>query len=284
MRASLVVNKGTIDYTPLMTQLEHTTILHEHVDRHAITIETTSNRDTLKAVATTMHADYFIHDDYDLSAVKMIVCDMDSTILQQETLDEMAKVLSADIQEQIAAITHRAMLGDIDFTTSITQRVAFFKGLPVSIFDDMNNNLLFTLGAQELIAHAKDKGIYTVLVSGGFMPIASRVSALCGFDAVHANMMLIEQNSIAGTLEGTIIDGQKKADIVRMIAHEQSIDLHHVMCVGDGSNDVPMFAAAQDHGGLGVALHGKPILQKIAKAHINHGDLSTLLYWLQANG
>lgn len=222
------------------------------------------------------HNDYdiFRHDNPQNRRKKMIVCDMDSTILDQETLDDMAAVLPHDIQEKIAAITLKTMHGEIDFIQSIKIRVSCFGGLPTKIIDDVAKNLNYMRGAKTLIATMKKHGALSILISGGFTDITSIVRDECGFDYDFANQFEKKNDKLTGELHGDIIDGNAKARILKEIHVEHKIAVADVMAVGDGSNDVAMIQAA----GYGVAFHAKPLLKKATKNQINHTDLTSLLY------
>ena len=205
---------------------------------------------------------------------KLACFDMDSTLIEQEVIVELAK--TAGIGEQVAAITEAAMRGEMDFDESFAQRVALLKGIPTDVLDDICSRLTLSTGALTTISALKALGYHTVLVSGGFTYFARYIAEQLGIDEVHANALDIEDGEVTGHVQLPIINGAKKAAIAEHTAERLSIDMSQVVCVGDGANDLPMMALAD----LGVAFNAKPIVQARADAAVNVTGLEGVLYAL----
>ena len=205
---------------------------------------------------------------------KLACFDMDSTLIEQEVIVELAK--TAGIGEQVAAITEAAMRGEMDFDESFAQRVALLKGIPTSVLDDICSRLTLSTGARTTISALKVLGYHTVLVSGGFTYFARYIAEQLGIDEVHANALDIEDGEVTGHVQLPIINGAKKAAIAEHTAERLGIDMSQVVCVGDGANDLPMMALAD----LGVAFNAKPIVQARADAAVNVTGLEGVLYAL----
>jgi phosphoserine phosphatase len=204
---------------------------------------------------------------------KMLIADMDSTMIGQECIDELAAEVG--LKEKVAAITARAMNGEIAFEPALRERVALLKGLPISVVDDViNKRITLTPGGPELIATMKSKGHYTALVSGGFSVFTSRIAAMLGFDENRANILLEENGVLSGFVAEPILGKQAKVDALTDISGKLGISPEDAIAVGDGANDLGMLHLA----GSGVALHAKPAVAAEAKMKINHGDLTALLY------
>ena len=204
---------------------------------------------------------------------KLLIADMDSTMIGQECIDELAAEVG--LKEKVADITARAMNGEIAFEPALRERVALLKGLPLSVVDDViAKHITLTPGGPELIATMKAKGYYTALVSGGFTVFTSRIGATLGFDENRANILLEENNILTGLVEEPILGMQAKVDALIDIAETLGISTDDAMAVGDGANDLGMLKLA----GAGVALHAKPTVSAQAKMRIDHGDLTALLY------
>jgi phosphoserine phosphatase len=202
----------------------------------------------------------------------LLVADMDSTIIQQECLDEIAAL--AGIGPQIAAITERAMQGELDFETALRERVGLLKGFPLSRLQEvLENSITLTPGAAQLTATMRSHGARCVLVSGGFTFFTAAVARRAGFNTHFGNSFLAEGDAIAGVAE-PILGKDAKLATLKAEAQGQGIGLSETMAVGDGANDLDMLKAA----GLGVAFHAKPIVAREAAARIDHGDLTGLLY------
>jgi phosphoserine phosphatase len=203
---------------------------------------------------------------------RLLVADMESTIIDNEMLDELADL--AAIGPRIAEITRRAMNDEIDFATALRERVALLKGLPESMLAEAGRRIRITPGAGELVATMRAHGAYAVLVSGGFRIYTGRIRDALGFDLDIANELVIENGRIAGTLGEPILARNAKLDSLKRVAADQGVPLAATLAVGDGANDIDMVAAA----GLGVAFHAKPALRQRARSRIDHADLTALLY------
>ena len=205
---------------------------------------------------------------------KLACFDMDSTLIEQEVIVELAK--TAGIGEQVAAITEAAMRGEMDFDESFAQRVALLKGISTDVLDDICTRLTLSTGARTTISALKALGYHTVLVSGGFTYFARYIAEQLGIDEVHANALDIEDGEVTGHVQLPIVNGAKKAAIAEHTAERLGIDMSQVVCVGDGANDLPMMALAD----LGVAFNAKPIVQARADAAVNVTGLEGVLYAL----
>jgi phosphoserine phosphatase len=202
----------------------------------------------------------------------LLIADMDSTIVAVETLDELADF--AGIKEQIAAITRRAMNGELDFKDALRERVGMLKGLGTDALEKTWERIRITPGARELVATMHAHGAVTALVSGGFTFFTGRVAAELGFDLHHANTLLDDGTTLTGAVGEPILDRDTKVSTLRALAEQRGIPLEATMAVGDGANDLDMLATA----GLGVAFHAKPIVAAAARACVDHADLRALLF------
>jgi phosphoserine phosphatase len=205
---------------------------------------------------------------------RLFLADMDSTMIGQECIDELAD--HAGFKTRVAAITERAMRGEILFEPALRERVALLKGLPQSIVGDViAHRIVLTPGGRALVATMRTHGAYTCLVSGGFTLFTSRIGALIGFDENHANTLLVDgEGRLAGQVGEPILGREAKLETLNELRQRFGLSKEDVLAVGDGANDIPMIEAA----GLGVAYHGKPAVAEAAAARIDHGDLTALLY------
>ncbi|TBD05609.1 phosphoserine phosphatase SerB [Rhizobium leguminosarum] len=204
---------------------------------------------------------------------KLLIADMDSTMIGQECIDELAAEVG--LKEKVATITARAMNGEIAFEPALRERVALLKGLPTSVVDEViAKRITLTPGGPELLATMKSKGHYTALVSGGFTVFTSRIAATLGFDENRANTLLEDGGILSGFVAEPILGKQAKVDALNEIAASLGISPEEAIAVGDGANDLGMLHLA----GSGVALHAKPAVAAEAQMRINHGDLTALLY------
>ncbi len=203
---------------------------------------------------------------------KLLVADMESTIIENEMLDELADFLG--LREKIAAITARAMNGEIDFAGALRERVGLLKGLPVARLDEAAKRIRYTPGAATLVATMKKHGAVCALVSGGFTYFTSKVRQALGFDLDAANALRHDGQKLSGDVEPPILGKEAKLATLDRLCVERQVPVGEAMTVGDGANDLPMLQAA----GLGVAFHAKPVVAAQVAARITHGDLTALLY------
>ena len=203
----------------------------------------------------------------------VLIADMDSTMIQQECIDELADM--AGLKDHVAAITARAMNGEIAFEPALRERVALLKGLPVTVIEEVvETRITLMPGGRELIATMRAHGAYCALVSGGFTAFTGRVAALLGFDENRANTLLEEDGKLAGLVAEPILGQDAKVAALQAVTAARGVTPAEAMAVGDGANDLGMIRLA----GSGVALHAKPAVAAAARFRIDHGDLTALLY------
>ncbi len=205
---------------------------------------------------------------------RLVVFDMDSTLIQAEVIDELAK--EAGCGEAVAAITESAMRGELDFDTSLKQRVATLKGLPETTLKRVADRLQLTEGAEVLLSNLRELGYRTAILSGGFGYFGRLLQDRLGIDYVYANELEIIDGHLTGKVTGAIVNGERKADLLEQIAEIESINRRQVIAVGDGANDLPMLNRA----GLGIAFHAKPIVRQGAEHAVSNLGLDALLYLL----
>ena len=203
---------------------------------------------------------------------RLLIADMDSTIIIGESLDELAEF--AGIREQIAAITARAMRGELDFEGALKERVGMLKGLPASTIDTVVDRLQLTPGAAELLATMKAAGAYCALVSGGFKPMTAAIRQRVGFDEDRSNTLHVADGALTGTVGEPILGRDAKLATLKELCGARGLDLDAAVAVGDGANDLAMLEAA----GMGVAFRAKPAVRDAAGFRIEHSDLRGLLY------
>jgi len=204
---------------------------------------------------------------------KLLVADMDSTIITVECIDVLAA--RAGIGEQISAITARTIRGELDFASSLRERVALLAGTPVTALEDAwREDVALMPGARTLIATMRAHGAMTALISGGFTWFTERVAQLAGFDLHRANRLDIAEGRLVGTVEEPVLGRDAKETLLRALVEDNGMAMADSLAVGDGANDIAMLGAA----GLGVAYHGVEAVKKVAPARIEHGDLTALLY------
>ena len=203
----------------------------------------------------------------------MLLADMDSTMIQQECIDELAE--EAGVGAHVKDITARAMNGELDFEGALTERVALLKGLPASVIDSViESRITLMPGGPELLATMKANGSYCALVSGGFTAFTARVAGMLGFDENRANTLHVENDALTGTVAHPILGREAKVQALEEITARLGLTDSDVLAVGDGANDLGMLQRA----GMGVALHAKPSVQAQSAFRVNHGDLTALLY------
>lgn len=203
---------------------------------------------------------------------KLLLADMDSTIVIGETLDEIAA--HAGIRDKIAPITERAMRGELDFAQALRERVSLLRGLPESVLYETRARMTLYPGARVLTDTMRKEGAFCVLVSGGFTQFTSHFAQEAGFDAHHGNTLLIENGALTGRVEESILDKNAKLRFLQHYREQRGLRAEDVLAIGDGANDLPMLQAA----GLGVGYHPKPLLEETLENCILHGDLSAVLY------
>ncbi|KAI9796694.1 MAG: hypothetical protein M1833_006034 [Piccolia ochrophora] len=207
---------------------------------------------------------------------RLAVFDMDSTLIQQEVIDEIAKVLG--VEKEVSAITSEAMNGRLDFSASLRARVALLKGVRADVFERLKSVITVTRGARELCVALKRLGFKLAVLSGGFTPLAEWLAADLGLDYAFANHLVVSEDgrTLTGDLNGPIVNAERKATLLQEIAAKEGIPLEQVLAVGDGANDLLMMKTA----GLGVAFNAKPIVQLEAPSRINTESLQDILYIL----
>jgi phosphoserine phosphatase len=204
---------------------------------------------------------------------KLFLADMDSTMIGQECIDELADY--AGLKAHVAAITERAMRGEIAFEPALRERVALLKGLPLATIDEViDKRITLTPGGRTLVATMRANGALTFMVSGGFTLFTSRIAAMIGFDETRANMLIADGGKLAGTVAEPIFGRESKRATLIELRTRLGLAKHDTLVAGDGANDIDMIAEA----GLGVAYHAKPKVAEAAAARIDHADLSALLY------
>lgn len=213
-------------------------------------------------------------DDIYRRSRRLICFDMDSTLVHTECIDELAE--RAGVGEQVKAITESAMRGEIDFTESFTRRVALLKGLDESVMEDIARNLPYNEGLARMMKILKMVGYKTAILSGGFTYFGKYLQQKFGFDYVYANELEIEDGKLTGRYVGDVVDGRRKAELLKLLCQVEGINLEQSVAVGDGANDLPMLSLA----GLGIAYHAKPKVRENAKQSLSSIGLDGILYFL----
>ena len=202
---------------------------------------------------------------------RLLVADMDSTMIEQECIDELGA--AAGLKDRIAAITAKAMRGELDFEAALKERVGLLAGLDAAIIDEiLKTRITYMAGGRTLIATMRAHGAFSALVSGGFIQFAAAVHL--GFDRAEANNLVVADGKLTGEVRPPILGAEAKVAALKRLTADRGLDPEDVLAVGDGANDIGMLMEA----GLGVALHAKPHVQASSLIRINHGDLTALLY------
>jgi phosphoserine phosphatase len=209
---------------------------------------------------------------------KLIVFDMDSTLIQHEVIVEMARVYG--VGEKVKEITERAMNGELNFDQALRERISLLKGLKRTDMENIQSHLKLSPGVERLILELRKKGYKTAIVSGGFQFFADNFKNRLKMDYAFANSLDFENDALSGKVTGTIINAEEKARLVEELAKKENIALDQVVAVGDGANDLPMLAKA----GFGIAWHAKDTVRKQARHHVHHSPMTTILYFLGIPG
>ena len=233
-------------------------------------------QEELMHISSEMEIDFSFQRDDMYRRMRRLICfDMDSTLIQTECIDELAE--RAGVGDQVKAITESAMRGEIDFKESFTRRVALLKGLDASVMEDIAQHLPITEGVDRLMFVLKHCGYKIAILSGGFTYFGEHLQRKYGIDYVYANELEIgEDGKLTGRFVGEIVDGHRKAELLKLIAQVEKVNLAQTIAVGDGANDLPMLSEA----GLGIAFHAKPRVVANAKQSINTIGLDGVLYFL----
>jgi len=232
-------------------------------------------RASFLSIASELDVDIAIQQDNAFRRSRRLVCfDMDSTLIQAEVIDELAK--HAGVGEQVAKITERAMQGEIDFAESFTQRMALLEGLSEDVLNEVAENLQMMEGAEKLIRNLKAFGFKTAIISGGFNYFGNYLKDKLGIDHVYANTLEIENGKLTGRAIHPVVDAERKAYLLKKIANDEGLDPQQTIAVGDGANDLLMLSSA----GLGIAFRAKPLVRESAKQSLSTHGLDSILYLL----
>ena len=240
---------------------------------------TPKDKEQMKAdflkLAAELQVDISFQEDSMYRRMRRLICfDMDSTLIETEVIDELA--MRAGVGDEVKAITESAMRGEIDFSTSFKKRCALLKGLDVSVMQEIAENLPITEGADRLMRILKKVGFKIAILSGGFTYFGNYLKQKFGIDYVYANELEVLDGKLTGRHVGEIVDGKRKAELLRLIAQVENVDLRQTVAVGDGANDLPMISIA----GLGIAFHAKPKVKATAEQSISTIGLDGILYFL----
>ena len=232
-------------------------------------------QEQLMKLATELEMDFSFQLDNMYRRMRRLICfDMDSTLIETEVIDELAD--RAGVGPEVRAVTESAMRGEIDFTESFTRRIALLRGLDVSVMEEIARNLPITEGLERLMTILKRVGYKTAILSGGFTYFGNYLKQKYGFDYVYANELEVEEGRLTGRHVGEIVDGRRKAELLRLLCQVENINIAQSIAVGDGANDLPML----DLAGLGIAFHAKPKVKATASQSISTIGLDGVLYFL----
>lgn len=251
----------------IATKAENTSVKWEKVKKELINLSNKHETDLA-----------LLKDDVWRRNKRLIVFDMDSTLIQSEVIVEMAK--AHGVGERVHEITERAMEGELNFDQSLEERVRLLKGLREDLLKEIIEEIKLTEGVEEFVKTVKALGYKVAIISGGFTYFANYFKEKLGIDYAFANDLHIENGVLTGEVKGSIVNAEKKAMLVDMLAQQEGIRLEQVVAIGDGANDLQMLAKA----GLGIAFHAKEIVKQSAKQHMSHGPMTSILYFLGIPG
>ena len=273
---TIIVHTNLLNFEQV-NQLTHTLGKPEkHTTHYRIHTPQCPSKEQLQALRQQMQLDInCLPENFDPAQVRLLISDMDSTLIAIECVDEIADMVG--IKPEVAAITEAAMRGELDFASSLKKRVDLLKGLPVHRLECVyEERLELNPGAEKLIAGLKARGIKFALVSGGFTFFTERLKQALGLDFAHANVLAVKDDMLTGTLEGVIVTAHSKANYLLNLCQQLNISPQQTIAVGDGANDLEMMKLA----GLSVAYHAKPAVQAQADTALNHRGLDAILDFL----